>query len=46
MPTGWRPNDIVEKFPRPITTDHYNREKYSPNYSIFYEVHCNLSFCY
>ena len=35
MPTGWRPNDVVEKFPRNIITDHNNREKYSPNYSNF-----------
>jgi len=35
MPTGWRPSDIIEKFPRPITTDHFNREKYSPDYSFF-----------
>ena len=35
MPTGWRPNDVVEKFPRTIITDHNNREKYSPNYSNF-----------
>ena len=35
MPTGWRPNDVVEKFPRNIITDHDNREKYSPNYSNF-----------
>ena len=32
MPTGWRQNDVVEKFPRNIITDHNNREKYSPNY--------------
>ena len=35
MPTGWRPYDVVEKFPRNIITDHNNREKYSPNYSNF-----------
>ena len=35
MPTGWRPNDVVEKFPRNIITDHNNREKYRPNYSNF-----------
>lgn len=35
MPTGWRPNDVVEKFPRNIIKDHNNREKYSPNYSNF-----------
>tara|TARA_B100000780_G_scaffold254722_1_gene203026 strand:+ start:478 stop:1749 length:1272 start_codon:yes stop_codon:yes gene_type:complete len=38
MPTGWRPNDIIEKFPRSITTDHFNREKYSPNYSFFMKL--------
>jgi sterol desaturase/sphingolipid hydroxylase (fatty acid hydroxylase superfamily) len=38
MPTGWRPSDIIEKFPRPITTDHFNREKYSPNYSFFMKI--------
>ena len=38
MPTGWRPSDIIEKFPRPITTDHFNREKYSPNYSFFMKL--------
>ena len=46
MPTGWRPSDIIDKFPRPITTDHYNREKYSPNYSFFMKSHRNLSFCF
>ena len=35
MPTGWRPNDVVEKFPRNIITDYNNREKYRPNYSNF-----------
>ena len=35
MPTGWRPNDVIEKFPRNIITDHNNREKYSPYYSSF-----------
>ena len=35
MPTGWRPNDVVKKFPRNIIADHNNREKYSPNYSNF-----------
>ena len=35
MPTGWRPIDVIDKFPRPIITDPKNRNKYSPKYSIF-----------
>tara|TARA_B100001996_G_scaffold367519_1_gene339232 strand:+ start:120 stop:1361 length:1242 start_codon:yes stop_codon:yes gene_type:complete len=33
MPTGWRPSDVIEKFPRPIITDLENRVKYNHNYS-------------
>ena len=33
MPTGWRPSDVIEKFPRPIITDLNNRVKYSHDYS-------------
>ena len=32
MPTGWRPKDVIDKFPRPITTDLENRVKYNYNY--------------
>ena len=35
MPTGWRPADVIEKFPRPITENPNDRAKYSPNYSTF-----------
>jgi len=35
MPTGWRPADVIEKFPRPITENPKERPKYSPNYSTF-----------
>ena len=35
MPTGWRPADVIDKFPRPITENPNERAKYSPNYSIF-----------
>ena len=31
MPTGWRPNDVAEKFPVSIITDVYNYEKYEPS---------------
>jgi len=49
MPTGWRPNDVIEKFPRPIITDLKNRVKYNHNYStkfkwiaLFHFVSINL----
>ena len=35
MPTGWRPADVIGKFPRPITENPKERPKYSPNYSTF-----------
>ena len=35
MPTGWRPKDVIEKFPRNVIKDPHNRSKYRPNYSIF-----------
>ena len=35
MPTGWRPDDVIDKLPRPITENPKDRAKYSPNYSIF-----------
>ena len=33
MPTGWRPADVIDKFPRPITEDIISRVKYNPHYS-------------
>ena len=35
MPTGWRPTDVIDKFPRNIIKDPYTRSKYGPNYSFF-----------
>ena len=35
MPTGWRPTDVIDKFPRNIIKDPYTRSKYGPNYSLF-----------
>ena len=35
MPTGWRPDDVIEKFPRTITEDIKKRKKYAPKYSSF-----------
>jgi sterol desaturase/sphingolipid hydroxylase (fatty acid hydroxylase superfamily) len=31
MPTGWRPDDVKEKYPIAITEDVYNRPKYDTN---------------
>jgi sterol desaturase/sphingolipid hydroxylase (fatty acid hydroxylase superfamily) len=33
MPTGWRPADVVEKYPVHKITDVYHFEKYDPKYS-------------
>ena len=33
MPTGWRPDDVAEKFPVYKIEDAYNFRKYSPKYS-------------
>jgi alkylglycerol monooxygenase len=33
MPTGWRPADVIDKFPRSINEDIINRVKYNPHYS-------------
>ncbi len=34
MPTGWRPADVIEKYPVPYTKDVLKREKYMPAVSI------------
>ena len=33
MPTGWRPKDVLEKFPRTSVTNVYSQKKYSPDYN-------------
>ncbi len=38
MPTGWRPNDVKEKYPIQIITDPYNREKYRTESSLFLKL--------
>ena len=35
MPTGWRPEDVVEKYPVPYTQDVYHQEKYMPAASTY-----------
>ena len=33
MPTGWRPKDVAERFPRPIVENVFAQKKYAPVYS-------------
>ena len=33
MPTGWRPKDVQERFPRTIIENVHLHEKYNPEYS-------------
>tara|TARA_B100000767_G_C19770385_1_gene539623 strand:- start:663 stop:1919 length:1257 start_codon:yes stop_codon:yes gene_type:complete len=35
MPTGWRPKDVADRFPRTIVENVYSLEKYNPNYTFF-----------
>ena len=34
MPTGWRPKDVAERFPKPIIENVYAQQKYAPEYSL------------
>ncbi|GAA4275298.1 sterol desaturase family protein [Aquimarina mytili] len=38
MPTGWRPDDVKEKYPIQIITDPYTREKYKTESSLFLKI--------
>jgi len=38
MPTGWRPEDVSQKYPIEITTNPYTREKYQPEASAILKV--------
>ncbi len=38
MPTGWRPADVAERFPRPIVDKVYEQQKYAPTYSIKHKI--------
>ena len=42
MPTGWRPADVAERFPRTGIQDVYNFEKYSPESSAGLKVYAVL----
>lgn len=38
MPTGWRPQDVTEKFPVDYTQDIYNRSKYDTEASTTFKI--------
>ena len=38
MPTGWRPADVAERFPRPFVEDVYQQQKYAPSYSLKHKL--------
>ncbi|MDA8640550.1 sterol desaturase family protein [Flavobacteriaceae bacterium] len=53
MPTGWRPKDVQERFPRTIIENVHLHEKYNPEYSfaqkaigIFHFIIINLMILY
>lgn len=53
MPTGWRPKDVQERFPRTIIENVHLHEKYNPEYSfaqkaigIFHFIVINLMILY
>ena len=53
MPTGWRPKDVQERFPRTIIENIHLHEKYNPEYSfaqkaigIFHFIVINLMILY
>ena len=53
MPTGWRPKDVQERFPRTIIENVHSHKKYNPEYSfaqkaigIFHFIVINLMILY
>ena len=38
MPTGWRPKDVVDRFPASVIENVYVLEKYAPKYLILHKI--------
>ncbi len=38
MPTGWRPADVAQRFPRVTVSEVYAQEKYAPVYSLKHKI--------
>ena len=44
MPTGWRPEDVSHRFPRPKAKSVYEQEKYAPKYATLHKVFAVFQF--
>lgn len=44
MPTGWRPKDIIDKYPRNSVDNVYDQKKYKPNYTILHKIFVGFHF--
>ena len=38
MPTGWRPKDVAERYPRKSIDDVYTQQKYAPTYTLKHKI--------
>ena len=43
-PTGWRPADVTQKYPRSSVTDVFSQKKYAPNYALPLKVFAGFHF--
>lgn len=43
-PTGWRPADVAQKYPRSSVTDVFSQKKYAPNYALALKVFAGFHF--
>jgi sterol desaturase/sphingolipid hydroxylase (fatty acid hydroxylase superfamily) len=44
MPTGWRPQDIIDKYPRNSVDNVYRQKKYKPNYTLLHKIFVGFHF--
>jgi len=44
MPTGWRPEDVLKRFPKKQINNPYNQKKYNPTYSPFLQTYATFQF--
>ena len=44
MPTGWRPQDIIDKYPRNSVDNVYRQKKYKLNYTLLHKIFVGFHF--
>ena len=44
MPTGWRPQDIIDKYPRNSVENVYGQKKYKHNYTLLHKIFVGFHF--